>query len=445
LPNFFTAINLKPFHPERFAGTGKTSLISAMVKCLSLFKVDVQLLAPTGRAAKVLASYSDASAYTIHKKIYRQQSSSDGFGRFVLDFNKHSNTLFIVDEASMVSNELSDGSVFGSGRLLEDLLELVYQGPICRLMVVGDTAQLPPVGLDVSPALDPVLQNYHGFSVYQAELNEVVRQEGQSGILYNATKIRDLVLKSNAGDNFQVRIKPFNDVEFVSGEFLIEKISDCYDRYGMDETIVVTRSNKRANLFNQGIRRSILYREEELSAGDLLMIVKNNYFYINPDEKLDFIANGEIGKVIRVGKTENLYGFRYANICLQLLDLGNLEIDCKVFLDTLNIEKPAFGSEDGIRLFEAISEDYQYVKSKKKRVEMIRKNEYYNALQVKYAYAVTCHKAQGGQWEAVFIDHGYLAEEMINTDFLRWLYTAFTRPKTKLFLVNFDKRFRIEV
>jgi len=424
-----------------YAGTGKTLLVSALVEALSQFRIHVELLAPTGRAAKVLSMYCGKPAYTIHKKIFRQQSSVDGTGRFVLDFNKQSHVLFIVDEASMISNELSDGWVFGSGRLLDDLLEYVYQGRNCRLMLVGDTAQLPPVGMEISPALDPSLLSYHGFKVYETELSDVVRQAQQSGILYNATNIRGLIKQKQTRNFFTLFTNDLTDIERISGDLLIEKIGECFDRYGEEETIVVTRSNKRANQFNQGIRRSILWREEEINVGDLLMVVRNNYFYVNPEENLGFIANGDIGKIIRIGKFENLYGFRFANITLQLLDYQDYEMDCKIFLDTLLLEKPSFGNEENQKLFQAVSEDYSDIQSKKKRWEKIRENPYFNALQVKYAYSLTCHKAQGGQWEAVFLDHGYLTDEMISIDFLRWMYTAFTRPKTKLFLVNFDKKF----
>lgn len=423
-----------------YAGTGKTLLVAALVNTLKKFKVGTVLLAPTGRAAKVLTGYSDKSAFTIHKKIYRQKSS-DGFDRFSLDYNPSTNTLFIVDEASMVSNESAEGSIFGSGRLLEDLLEYVYNGHNCRLMLVGDTAQLPPVGLDISQTLDADLLSHLDFNLYVSTLTDVVRQSLVSDILLNATHIRNIIAGGDTNSFFNIEIKKHSDIESVSGEFLIEKISECYDKYGEDETIVVTRSNKRANLFNQGIRRSILWREEELCVGDMLMVVKNNYFYAFPNENIDFVANGDIGKVIKVGKYETLYGFRYANITLQLIDYGDIEIDCKIFLDTLTIEGPSFSQEDNMRLYEAVLEDYMDIPSKKKRWEEIRKNEYFNALQVKYAYSITCHKAQGGQWDAVFIDHGYLVSDMIKTDFYRWLYTAFTRSKKKLYLVNFDKKF----
>ncbi|MBN2805165.1 MAG: AAA family ATPase [Prolixibacteraceae bacterium] len=424
-----------------YAGTGKTLLVSTLVDVLVPFRIQTELLAPTGRAAKVLSAYARKSAFTIHKKIYRQQASSDGNGKFVLDINKASNTLFIVDEASMISNDMGDQSIFGSGHLLDDLIEYVYNGKNCRLMLVGDTAQLPPVGLTISPALDlDVMGGYH-LTLFSAILSDVVRQADESGILYNATAIRYNIKHKRINHFFPIKTEGFTDVFRISGDQLIESISDCYDRFGTSETIVVTRSNKRANKFNEGIRQSILWRESELSAGDMLMVVKNNYHWTDPDKKLDFIANGDIAKVVKVHKLEELYGFRFAQLSLQFVDYEELEIECKIFLDTLSIDAASFGSNENQRLFNAIQEDYLHITNRRKRFEEIRENPYFNALQVKYAYAVTCHKAQGGQWEAVFIDHGYLLEEMINIDFLRWFYTAFTRPKSRLYLVNFSKQF----
>ncbi len=424
-----------------YAGTGKTLLVSALVKALKQFRIKTELLAPTGRAAKVLTSYTGKPALTIHKKIYRQQSTNDGFGRFVLDYNKSSNTLFIVDEASMISNSSLESNLFGSGQLLDDLIEFVYNGKNCRLMIVGDTAQLPPVNLAISPALDQiVLENYH-LNVYSEILSDVVRQSEESGILYNATAIRYHIKNKQVNEFFRIKTEKMDDIFKVAGDELIESISDCYDKYGIEETIIVTRSNKRANKFNEGIRKSILWRENELESGDILMIVKNNYHYSSPEDNLEFIANGDIAKVIKVHRIEDLYGFRFASVTLQFVDYKNIEIDCKIFLDTLMIDAPSLGNEDNQKLFNAVQEDYLHIKNKKQRWKEIRENEYFNALQVKYAYAVTCHKAQGGQWDAVFIDHGYLTLEMLSVDFLRWFYTAFTRPKKKLFLVNFDKKF----
>lgn len=424
-----------------YAGTGKTLLVSTVVESVRRFKLKTELLAPTGRAAKVLSSYAGKSAHTIHKKIYRQKSSDDGMGKFILNYNKSSNTLFIVDEASMISNSALDQSIFGSGRVLDDLIEYVYNGKNCRLMLVGDVAQLPPVGLTVSPALDKFeLGNYHT-TLFSSVLNDVVRQAKESGVLFNATSIRQHIKDKTENTFIPIELEGFDDVERIGGEDLIEKIGECYDRYGESETIVVTRSNKRANKFNEGIRRTILWRESELSTGDMLMIVKNNYHWIDPDGKLDFIANGDIARVARVHRFEELYGFRFAQVTLQFIDYEDLEIDCKIFIDTLELESASFGTEDNQKLYYSVQEDYMHIGSKKDRWKEIKANPYFNALQVKYAYAITCHKAQGGQWDAVFIDHGYLIEEMLTVDYLRWLYTAFTRPKKKLYLVNFDKKF----
>lgn len=424
-----------------YAGTGKTLLVSTLVNVLKQFKVNTELLAPTGRAAKVLSQYAHQPAYTIHKKIYRQMSTSDGMGKFVLDYNKASNTLFIVDEASMIANAAPDQSIFGTGHLLDDLIEFVYNGKNCRLMLVGDTAQLPPVGLDISPALDTKILEGFQMDVVDTLLSDVVRQSQQSGILINATKIRQHISNKYTNEFFTFEIKGHPDIQQIGGEDLIETISTCYGRYGESETIVVTRSNKRANKFNEGIRRTILWRESELASGDMLMIVKNNYHWTDDEGKIDFIANGDIAHVIKIFKIEELYGFRFASVTLQFIDYDNIEIDCKIFIDTLTIEAPAFGSKENQLLFNAVQEDYAHISNKKKRWDEIKLNPYFNALQVKFAYAVTCHKAQGGQWEAVFIDQGYLVKDMINIEYLRWLYTAFTRPKSKLYLVNFDKQF----
>ena len=425
-----------------YAGTGKTTMLSSLVKTFTKFKFRSVLLAPTGRAAKVLSSYTGQNAYTIHKNIYRQQSSSDGSGRFVLNKNLFKDTFFIVDEASMISNSNAETSIFGSGRLLEDLIEYVYSGTNCRLFLVGDTAQLPPVGLDVSPALSKQDLDFYDRYVYEYELTEVVRQDKHSGILFNATFIRNLITEGSYNSGyFHLECNQFDDIRRISGADLIEEISTCYDRFGLIETIVVTRSNKRANKFNEGIRSTILYKEADISVGDLIMIVKNNYFWLEANEKIDFIANGDIAEIIAIYKHEELYGFRFADISLRLLDYPDIEFDCKIILDTLSIESAALNNEQNRKLFDAVAEDYQDIRSKKKRWEKIRENPYFNALQVKFAYAVTCHKAQGGQWNAVFVDQGYLTEEMLNKEFLRWLYTAFTRPTERLYLVNFNKQF----
>ncbi len=425
-----------------YAGTGKTTMLNSLTQTLTMLKLRSVLLAPTGRAAKVLAGYTKMPAFTIHKKIYRQKSSSDGFGHFVLDKNLYKNTYFIVDEASMISNETSENSVFGSGRLLDDLLEYVYSGENCRLVLVGDTAQLPPVGLNISPALDVNSLEDCGFSVHKVELTDVVRQEAGSGILNNATQIRKKI-----GDNsiepgfFNINTNDFKDIERITGAELIESINTAYDKYGIFETAVVTRSNKRANLYNKGIRNSILFRENEIEKGDLLMVVKNNYFWISDDLKLDFIANGDIAEVTKIYKYEELFNFRFASVRLRFIDYEDVEIDCKIFLETLSIESASFTYEQNRQLFDLVSEDYAEIRNKRERWKKVRENPYFNALQVKFAYAITCHKAQGGQWKAVYVDHGFIGEDLLNTEFYRWLYTAFTRPTEKLFLVNFNKGF----
>ncbi|MGQ8338296.1 ATP-dependent DNA helicase [Sunxiuqinia sp. A32] len=425
-----------------YAGTGKTSMMNALVKTLAAFKFQSVLLAPTGRAAKVLSSYTGKSAYTIHKKIYRQKSSTDGMGKFVLDKNLHKNTFFIVDEASMISNTSSEGSVFGTGRVLDDLYEYVYSGQNCRIILVGDTAQLPPVGMEISPALDKSELELYGLEVFEHELTDVVRQTEDSGVLFNATQIREMVNDEYfLPSYFPIELEGFSDIIKLNGEDLIDKISFCFDRYGEEQTMVITRSNKRANKFNQGIRSTILYKESEITPGDLLMIVKNNYFWLGENEKLDFIANGDIVRIQSIYNYEELYGFRFANVCVKFIDYDDLEVDCKIFLDTLSIETASLSYEDNQRLFQSVAEDYQDIRSKKKRWEKIKENKYFNALQVKFAYAVTCHKAQGGQWDAVFIDQGYLREDMLDREYLRWLYTAFTRPVKELYLVNFNKEF----
>lgn len=425
-----------------YAGTGKTTIINALAKCLSNLKMRSVLMASTGRAAKVMAGYTDLNAYTIHKVIYRQQSITNGIGRFVLDKNMYKDTYFIVDEASMISNESYENSSFGSGRLLDDLLEYVYSGKNCRLVLIGDTAQLPPVGLSFSPALDVKFLDDYGFTVWEYELKEVVRQKIGSGILNNATNIRNLISRNISTPGFlPIQLTGFNDIEKLNGSDLIEKINICYDKYGIFETVVITRSNKSANVFNKGIRESILFRENEIEKGDILMIIKNNYFWVGETEEFNFIANGDIAEVEKVYNYEELYGFRFANVCLRFIDYKNLEIDCKIFLETLYIETASFSDERSRELFDAVAEDYMDITNKRERWEKIKKNQYFNALQVKYSYAITCHKAQGGQWKAIFVDQGYISDNMLDTDYYRWLYTAFTRSEEKLFLVNFNKSF----
>src|SRR6056297_121047 len=423
-----------------YAGTGKTTSVKALIKTLREIRMKSVLLAPTGRAAKVLSSYTSHSAYTIHKKIYRQKSAKDGMGEFVLDRNLHTNTFFIVDEASMISNDSMGVSLFGSGRLLDDLIKFVYEGKNCKLVLIGDTAQLPPVKMDLSPALDKVQLEGYGLTIYQAFLTEILRQTVESGILFNATEIRKKIDKPVV--HFpKINTKNYDDIELIKGNDVVEKISETYDKYGIESTVIVTRSNKRANQFNQGIRNQILWREEELTQGDYLMIVKNNYFWIEEDEEMDFIANGDIAEVVDIKGRDELYGCRYADVTLRFVDYDNVEIDVKILLDTLYSNSASLTREENKELFFKVLEDYAEVKTKKQRYLKVRENPFFNALQVKFAYAVTCHKAQGGQWKTVFLDHGYLNEEMVDKEFYRWLYTAFTRPTRKLYLINFYKDF----
>ena len=418
-----------------YAGTGKTSLISAVVHTLAGFNISSVLLAPTGRAAKVLASYTHMPSYTIHKHIYRQRSSVDGSGRFELDRNRQRDTFFIVDEASMISCESNEASVFGSGRLLDDLLEFVYQGRNCKLVLVGDTAQLPPVGSVLSPALSMHDLSMYGFNIERAELREVVRQSRESGILMNATSIRKRV----AGNDLttpQFDLEGYDDILRINGDTLLEELEEAYSFAGIDGTVIIVNSNRMANKYNQGIRNRILYREEEISSGDMLMIVKNNYFWAGEEEKLDFIANGDIAMIKKVVRKEERYGFRFADLMLDFIDYST-ELEVKVLLDTLGSESASLSSDQNRMLFEGVLEDYAHLKTKKKRFEALRDDPFYNALQVKFAYAVTCHKAQGGQWERVFVDQGMFNRKEPTMDYLRWLYTAITRATGRLYLVNF--------
>jgi len=420
-----------------YAGTGKTSVISSIVKTLEMLRMRTVLLAPTGRAAKVLASYAGRQAYTIHKKIYRQKSSKDGLGSFTLDRNLHKDTFFIVDEASMVSNSSGDSSLFGSGRLLDDLIEFVYSGTDCKLILVGDTAQLPPVGSVVSPALDSTTISEYGFGLVTAELKQVVRQSENSGVLMNATRVRLQVAENNLVHP-SIDCINFEDTVRISGEELIEEISSAYGSCSLEGTIIVVNSNKQANRYNQGIRNLIFYREEEIGPGDMVMVVKNNYFIIKEEEDgVGFIANGDIAEVKRIRKYEELYGSRFADMVLWFGDY-NLEIEAKVMMDVLHLDTPALPSERNRELFQNVMSDYLHIKTRRKQYEAVRNNPYFNALQIKFAYAVTCHKAQGGQWERVFIDQGMFNRNEISIDYLRWFYTALTRSTDKVYLVNFS-------
>ena len=424
-----------------YAGTGKTSLVAALVKTLLQLKQPVMLLAPTGRAAKVFSSYADAPAYTIHKRIYRQKSIID-MDSFQTNINLHKHTLFIVDEASMISNEGLSGSMFGTGRLLDDLMQFVYSCEGCRLILVGDTAQLPPVGEEESPALSRCVLEGYNLDVTEVNLTEVVRQERESGILWNATHLRQLMQEEMFYEFPRLRTN-FPDVCVMPGDELIEALEDSYHQCGTDQTIMVTRSNKRANIFNNGIRSRILDYEEELSGNDLVMVAKNNYYWTEQsglmqqkDAKMSFIANGDVAVVRRFRNERQLYGFRFADATLRFPDYDNLELDVTVLLDTLQSEAPALTRQQQEQLFNAVWEDYPEIRDKRERMKRLRQDPYYNALQIKYAYAVTCHKAQGGQWQHVYIDQGYITEDMLSPDYFRWLYTALTRATEKVFLVN---------
>ena len=435
------------------AGTGKTSLSGAIVRTLQAIRQKVMLLAPTGRAAKVFSLNSGTPAYTIHRRIYREKSFSGVDGQFNLNDNLFTDTLFMVDEASMVANMGLGGMNFGSGCLLDDLVHFVYQGRNDRLMLIGDKAQLPPVGEEESPALNAAMLQGYGLTVYECDLNEVLRQSEQSGILYNATMIRQMITHDDITQLPKIRFSGFSDIRQMPGAELIEALADSYHHVGLDDTIVVTRSNKRANIFNQGIRNMVLDREEELSQGDILMIVKNNYYWMEEERKKikekdnqvpsndipAFLANGDRAKVLKVRRRIDLYGFRFATLLLQFPDYGNYELEATVLLDTLTSEAPALTHEQQEQLFHQIEEDYQDVPLKADRMKAIRQDQFYNALQVKFAYAVTCHKAQGGQWAHVYVDQGYMTDDMLTPDYIHWLYTAFTRATEMLYLVNWPE------
>ncbi len=424
-----------------YAGTGKTSSISAVVRSLKTIQTKTILLAPTGRAAKVFSHYSGQIAYTIHKKIYRQRSSSDGLGSFALDRNLHKDTFFIVDEASMISDSSMENSIFGSGNLLRDLIEYVYTGNNCKLILIGDTAQLPPVGFDLSPALESLTLKEFNLNVHEVSLKQVVRQSSESGILQNATELRSQINNNIFSIKRPQFILDQEDVIRISGENLIEEISNSYDKHGIENVIVVNRSNKRANKYNQGIRNSILYRESQISVGDLIMVVKNNYHWTQAIEDIDFIANGDIAEIIKIFDYQEIYNLKFADIRIRMLDYNGIELDVKIILNTLEIETASLPAEENKKLFLSVLEDYSELTTKKQKYQKVKENPYFNALQVKFSYAITCHKAQGGQWKIVFLDQGYVSEEMLNREYLRWLYTAFTRSIEKIYLVNFPDEY----
>ena len=459
------------------AGTGKTSLAGAIVRTMQELRQKVTLLAPTGRAAKVFSLNANQPAATIHRSIYREKAFTGLDGKFNLNVNLFHDRLFMVDEASMISLS-SNNSTFGSGCLLDDLIQYIYNDRNCRMLLVGDKAQLPPVGEEESPALRSDVLRAYGLTVYECDLNEVLRQSQDSGILYNATVIRQMITHDEVTQLPKIRVKGFADISIVSGDELIERLASSYSEVGIDETMVITRSNKRANVFNQGIRNMVLGREEELTTGDMLMVVKNKYKNTLPPspslkgslnnainnvntsttqatrqvtqlpsggekeiEKpaLTFIANGDRAVVRRVRNVREFYGFRFADVSLEFPDYNNAEEEMTVILDTLMTEAPALTQEQNEQLFQHVLEDYEDIPLKADRMKKVREDEYYNALQVKFGYAITCHKAQGGQWAHIYLDQGYMTDEMLTPDYIHWLYTAFTRATEHLYLVNWPK------
>ena len=428
-----------------YAGTGKTTAISAVIAVMTEYKIKSVLLAPTGRAAKVLSGYSGMPAYTIHKHIYRQKSvGGDGFGQFSLAPNKDKDTLFVVDEVSLIgidAGQQQSSSAFGSGNLLEDLVTFVRAGAGCKVILIGDAAQLPPIGLDASPALSKDYMTMMGGVCY-TELMTVVRQQQESGILYNATLVRQLINEMEYGpdaidlQDLQLEVSQFEDVERISGGELIEKISDAYGKYDEDETVILCRSNRRAIKYNLGIRSTVQFKEERLVRGDKLMIVKNCYQFMEDIKDMDYIANGDIAKLIKISKFEERYGLHFAEARISFPDYDDQEIVAKVILDTLESESASLTYEQSNLLYQGVNEDYAHITAKKKRYEAVREDKYFNALQLKYANAITCHKSQGGQWRCVFIDNAFW-QEMLTVDDLKWLYTALTRATEKVYLVNF--------
>ena len=426
-----------------YAGTGKTTLVSSLVKGMPALRGKTFLLAPTGRAAKVLSNYTGKQAYTIHKKIYVRRPAADGGFAFHLQQNLHSDTVFIVDEASMISNTggLTKGG-FGDGSLLDDLVEYVMSGSNCKLIFIGDTAQLPPVGLDVSPALDiQYLKASYSFKVDSFELTEVVRQTSDSGILTNATQLRNQIkIKADLKPHFN--LSGFPDLVKLNGAELEDALNEAYSKYGAEDTMIVCRSNKRANIYNQQIRARIRWQESELSAGDYVMVVKNNYYWLPEESKAGFIANGDIVEILRVGSVQEMHGFRFADVKMRMIDYPDeAELEVRLLLDTIMSESPALSQEQNKALYNSVKEDYADVADRTLRLKKIKEDPFFNALQVKFAYAVTCHKAQGGQWPCVFVEQGYLTDEMLNVEYLRWLYTGITRASEKLYLVNFNEEF----
>ena len=425
-----------------YAGTGKTSIVGTLVKNCWKINKNLVLLAPTGRAAKVISNYSNKEAFTIHKKIYYPKSKKGGGISFSLQKNKHKNTIFIVDESSMIPNTSPDSILFDKGSLLSDLIQYVYSGHQCKLILIGDTAQLPPIKLDISPALDKsTLENYFNKKVVTIELDEVVRQEKGSGILWNASCIRES-LEDEFYDTFKFEKENFPDIiRPYDGQELMSALEDSYLNSGDEESVFIVRSNKRAFLYNQNIRSRILYKEEELSVGDHLMVVKNNYFWLETTSEAGFIANGDIIEILEIYSIKELYGFKFATVYVKMIDYPRMAaFETVLILDTLSSEIASLSFEDSNKLYQEVLKDYEHETSKYKKFLSVKKNIYFNALQVKFSYAITCHKSQGGQWDTVFVEQPYLPNG-IDKDYLRWLYTAITRAKKKLYLIGFKDDF----
>jgi len=445
LSSFILDINqLSLYVLKGYAGTGKTTIVSALVNILPSLKKSFTLLAPTGRAAKVLSNYSGQGAHTIHRFIYWATTNNDGRFKLVLRPNKQKNTIFIIDEASMIPDGAS-GSNFSQAQrsLLEDLVTFVYTPQSnCKIILIGDDAQLPPVGLDISPALNiEYLKASFGLDIKTFTLKEVVRQSLSSGILANATFIRNKIEEDSLDMPF-FNLESFKDIQAIGGAELEDLLNSSYSNSGHENTVVITRSNKRANIYNQQIRHRILYQEENLSAGDFMMVVKNNYYWLPENSKAGFLANGDIIEILSIRKTEEMYGFTFADVSIRMIDYPDEPaMDVKLLLDTIMAESPALPKADNNRLFEEVLKDYENIPQRRKKLDKMKVDPYFNALQVKFAYALTCHKTQGGQWENVFIDQGYFNDKMLNKEFLRWLYTAVTRASTQLYLVNFKEEF----
>lgn len=424
-----------------YAGTGKTTIVGALVKNLSKVKKKSVLLAPTGRAAKVISNYSDKQAFTIHKKIYFPKSKQGGVS-FTLKENKHRDTIFIVDEASMIPDNVQDSKLFENGSLLDDLMHFVYSGHNCKILLIGDSAQLPPVHLSISPALDrELLERQYNTSVVFIELDEVVRQQEDSGILINATRLRER-LEEEFFEDFKFSGEDFPDIiRPVDGQEIMDAIGDSYSTLGNEESVIIVRSNKRANLYNQSIRERILFQESELSAGDYLMVVKNNYFWVDDTSEAGFIANGDIVEVLEIFSFKELYGFRFAEVTVRMVDYPNMKpLETVLLLDTLTLETPSLTYEQSNSLYQEVMKDYANEKSKYKKFLAVKNNKFFNALQVKFSYAITCHKSQGGQWNTVFVEQPYLPNG-VDKEYLRWLYTAITRAQHKLYLIGFRDEF----